>query len=57
MSKWRRFRKKALEIELIVGAVIAILVSIAALIPGSIICCGIEFIKDRIRTPQRKGVT
>lgn len=54
MSKWSRFCKKALEIELIVGAVIAILASCAALIPGAIILCGVEFVKDRMY--QYKGV-
>ena len=48
MNKWRRFYKKALEIELIVGGVIAVIASCAVLIPVSIVLCVVEFIKDRI---------
>jgi len=48
MSKWRRFGKKALEIELIVGGVIAVIASCAVLIPVSIVLCVVEFIKDRM---------
>jgi len=48
MSKWKKFGKKALEIELIVGGVIAAIASCAVLIPVSIVLCVVEFIKDRM---------
>ena len=49
MNKWRRFCKKALEIELIVGGVIAVIASCAVLIPVSAVLCVVEFITDRRR--------